>query len=364
MLPWGVAEARDLGVEQTLLGAGGRVSPTWIHYDAFVPLDVARANPIPVGQIRPDIAGSMNLRHPEACAALFAAASSAGAIVMRGVGDVRVEPGTQPHVRAVGPDGAALEFAPRVIVGADGRNSTVRRQAGISLEHYDATCMIAGVIVDNLGDMPRESDILASTDDLFMASFLQHDDQLRVYLCPGLKQKNRFAGPNGITEFLRSANFGCLPFGENIAHSTPIGPLATYPGDDSWTEQPYAPGVVLIGDAAGYNNPIIGEGLSIAMRDARMVRDALRSGERDVRIFEAYAQERVERMRRLRNAAIFFSATFADDCDNRPARRAKFFELMQHEPLMMAMLGGTMGGPEQAPPEAFDGRLTELIRAA
>ena len=37
---------------------------------------------------------------------------------------------------------------------------------------------------------------------------------------------------------------------------------------------------------------------------------------------------------------------------------------MQTEPLMMAMLGGTMGGPENAPPEAFDGRLTERICAA
>jgi flavin-dependent dehydrogenase len=44
MLPWGVAEPRELGVEQILLDAGARVSPTWIHYDAFVPLEVARAN--------------------------------------------------------------------------------------------------------------------------------------------------------------------------------------------------------------------------------------------------------------------------------------------------------------------------------
>ena len=100
------------------------------------------------------------------------------------------------------------------------------------------------------------------------------------------------------------------------------------------------------------------------MRDARQVRDVLRSGDDDMHAFDDYAAERYERMRRLRNAAIFFSATFADDCDNRPARRAKFFEMMQTEPLMMALLGGTMGGPENAPPEAFDGRLTQAICGA
>ena len=364
MLPWGVAEAQALGVDGTLLDAGARVSPIWLHYDAMVPAEIMRENPIPAGMMVPNVDGSMNLRHPEACAALFAAAAGAGTRVMRGVADVVVTPGTKPTVRATGPDGESLEFAPRLVVGADGRNSTVRRQTGIALEHYDATCMIAGLILDGLDDIPQDHDFIASTDDLFMAAFHQHRGQLRVYLCPGMKKKNRFAGPNGQAEFLRSANFDCLPFGEQISRATPIGPLAAYPGDDSWTERPYAPGVVLIGDAAGYNNPIIGEGLSIAMRDARQVRDALRSGDFDTHIFDDFASERFERMRRLRAGAIFFAATFADDCDNRTARRAKFFELMQGEPLMMAMLGGTMGGPENAPPEAFDGRLTEMIREA
>ena len=213
MLPWGVLEAREVEVEQTLLDAGARMTPQWVHYDAFVPTEVARANPIPTGMMLPGIGGSMNLRHPEACSALIDAAARAGTCVVRGVTDVVVTAGTKPVVRATGPAGETLEFAPRLVVGADGRNSTVRRQAGIDLEHYEATCMIAGLIVEGLDDIPQDHDFLASSDELFMASFHQHDDQLRVYLCPGMKQKSRFAGPNGVNEFLRSANFDCLPFG-------------------------------------------------------------------------------------------------------------------------------------------------------
>jgi 2-polyprenyl-6-methoxyphenol hydroxylase-like FAD-dependent oxidoreductase len=93
MLPWGVAEARELGVEQTLLNAGGRVTPIWVHYDGLIPTEVALSHPIPAGMLRPGIGGSMNLRHPEACAALFEAAGSEGARVMRGVTNVRVLPG-------------------------------------------------------------------------------------------------------------------------------------------------------------------------------------------------------------------------------------------------------------------------------
>ena len=32
MMPWGVSEARDLGVEQILLDAGAHVAPLWMQY--------------------------------------------------------------------------------------------------------------------------------------------------------------------------------------------------------------------------------------------------------------------------------------------------------------------------------------------
>lgn len=90
-----------------------------------------------------------------------------------------------------------------------------------------------------------------------------------------------------MSRFLREANSKGLPFGEAISDATPIGPLATYPGDDTWTARPFVPGVVLVGDAAGWNNPIIGQGLSISLRDVRMVRDAIRQDAWGAGAFEA-----------------------------------------------------------------------------
>jgi 2-polyprenyl-6-methoxyphenol hydroxylase-like FAD-dependent oxidoreductase len=364
MCPWGVAEARHLGVEQVLLDSDARITAEVVHYDALVPTEVSLAHPIPANLVVPGVAGLLNLRHPEACTALAKQAIDDGAHVHRGVSDVQVKPGPSPTVRAVGTTAEPLEFRPRLVVGADGRNSTVRRACGIALHRHEATHMIAGVLVDGLDDPEIEHDWLATSDDLFMASFRQHHGQVRVYLVQGMAQRARFAGRHGLAGFMRSANFACLPFGERLASCTPIGPLATYAGDDTWTEQPFTDGVVLIGDAAGYNSPIIGQGLSIAMRDARLVRDAVRSGDALPGGFTAYASERAERMRRLRAGAIFMSAVAADDCDNRVARRAKFFELEQDEPLMMAMLGSWFAGPENAPPEAFDGRLLDAVLAA
>jgi 2-polyprenyl-6-methoxyphenol hydroxylase-like FAD-dependent oxidoreductase len=364
LVPWGVAEAKELGVFQTLMDAGARITPEWVHYDALVPTDVSLANPMPAGMVHPDAPGSLNLRHPEACSALAVQAVDDGATLMRGVSGVTIEPGPNPVLRAAAGESEEIELHPGLVLGADGRNSTIRRQVGIELDRHGPTHMMSGLLVDGLDDLDLQHDFLASSDDLFMAAFRQHDGQLRLYLCPGMSQKSRFAGHSGLEEFLRSADFDCLPFGDRLATANPIGPLATYPGDDTWTPEPYVDGVALIGDAAGHNSPIIGQGLSIAMRDARMVRDAIRSGSDFDAGLVAYADERMERMRRLREAAMFMAAMAADDCDNSIARRAKFFELQQTDPLVLGMLIGMWGGPETGPPEAFDGRLREALVAA
>ena len=48
---------------------------------------------------------------------------------------------------------------------------------------------------------------------------------------------------------MRSAKFDCLPFADTIAGARPAGPLATYPGDDTWCDEPFVEGVVLVGDS-------------------------------------------------------------------------------------------------------------------
>src|SRR3954454_12767187 len=113
MVPWGVKEARELGVEQVLLDAGAHQMPAWIHYDADLPLELSLANPLPVGMMIPDVAGSMEMRHPDACNALEAAASAAGARYLRAIGDVVIEAGPAPTVRCQTKTGAALDFSPR-----------------------------------------------------------------------------------------------------------------------------------------------------------------------------------------------------------------------------------------------------------
>jgi 2-polyprenyl-6-methoxyphenol hydroxylase-like FAD-dependent oxidoreductase len=357
MMPWGVAEARALGVEDALLDAGAHTAPRWFNYH----VSAERAE-IPAAVMVPDVGGSMNLRHPTACAALEQAARAAGAQVHRGTRQLDLRLGPEPVVRWSDADGAH-EVQCRMVVGADGRASRVRKALGLELERAPVLNHIAGLLLSDL-DIDNSADFIAGEGDLFMAGFHQEGGRARVYLCPGVSQAGRFTGAGNVERFLAECAFECLPFGKDLAQGAPAGPLATYPGDDTWTDRPFGAGAVLVADAAGYSNPIVGQGLSIAMRDARTVRDVLRGRDWSEAAFDDYATERRERMRRLRFVANTVAIAEAEDADNREARRAKWGELSTTDERAFLVMLGAFGGPEVVPAEAFADELHAAVRAA
>jgi len=360
MQPWGVQEARDLGVEQVLLDAGAHVTPVWKQYRE----GTGDVRDIPMAMMVPGIPGSLNLRHPDACQALLDAAVDAGATVVRGVRDVAIAGGSSPTV-SYAANGHATELGTTLVVGADGRASTVRKQAGITLDRQEPTSYIAGLLVDGLDDVPNDHDVLAGEGDVFFLVFHQRAGRARVYLCTGLSGQHRFSGRTGTEQFLAACNVSCYPWSEQVMAATPAGPCATYAGDDTWTDAPYADGVVLVGDAAGHNDPIIGQGLSIALRDARIVRDLVLDGAREAAAFAPYGDERSSRMERVRFIADVLAVVQAEDADNRPARRARFAEKMEAmDPEIFPLMLGAFAGPETIPGELLDPEILARLRAA
>ncbi len=360
MQPWGVKEARELGVEQVMLQAGAHVSSLAKQYSE----GVGEAGQIPVSMMVPGIPGTLNLCHPVACQSLIDAAMTAGATVVRGTSDIKLSGGTSPSV-GYAAGGSMHQVRASLIVGADGRVSTVREQASIQIERQQPISYAAGLLLEGLNGVPDDHDVLAGEGEVFLAMFHQGGGCARAYLMPGLSGRRRFSGPMGIQSFLAACALSCYPWSEHVAHAKPAGPVATYPGDDTWTATPYADGVVLIGDAAGHNDPIIAQGLSIALRDARIVRDLVLDGARTPDAFASYGAERFTRMERLRFTADVVAVTQAEDADNRPARRAFMLERMSAgDPEVMTVLASVFAGPETMPPDAVDSALLARIRNA
>lgn len=146
-----------------------------------------------------------------------------------------------------------------------------------------------------------------------------------------------------------------LPNADSFAAATPAGPFGAFPMTHTWMHEPFVPGVVLAGDAAGWSDPTNGQGLSVAMRDVRVLSEILASHRTwDLR---PYAEERRERMRRLRVALEITLALRCDFTERGRARRAAFNEALGTDPRFLPAVMINITGPTAAPPEAVNDEI-------
>ena len=363
LAPWGVAETQRLGLYETLIAAGGHHLRRHIAYGDDVEPATAEAQLLDMTAF--ENAGfkpPLCMRHPDMCNLLNGEAIKAGVELIRGVVDVQVAAGNAPEVR-FRHDGIERKYNPRIVIGADGRNSVVRAQVGIE-QHRDPTHhLMAGMLVDNTTGWPADLQIFGTEERINFLAFPQSAERVRLYICYGLDERRRFAGADNQARFLEAFRLMTVPGSEHLANGTPSGPCNSYGNEDTWTDAPYVPGVVLIGDAAGHNDPIIGQGLSIAYRDVRIVRDLmLKNRDWTADIFRPYAEERRERMRRLRLTASTFSILSVEFGDHARERRRRVREERLHN--SFPDLGpAAFIGPDVLPAELFDETILDRLRA-
>ena len=363
LAPWGVAETQRLGLYETLLAAGGHHLARHIAYGDDI--DAATAESQPLHMTAFEGAGfkpPLCMRHPVMCDLLNAEAIKAGAELIRGVTDLQMTAGAVPEVR-FRHDGVERKFNPRIVIGADGRNSSVRAQVGID-QHRDPTHhLMAGMLVDNTTGWPADLQIFGTEARVNFLAFPQSPERVRLYICYSTEDKRRFAGADNQARFLDAFHLASVPGSDYLANGTPSGPCNSYGNEDTWTDVPFVPGVVLIGDAAGHNDPIIGQGLSITYRDVRIVRDLMLENRNwTPEVFRPYAEERRERMRRLRFTASTFSILSAEFGERARERRMRVREerLRNNFP---DVTPATFVGPEVLPAEVFDESLLDKLRA-
>jgi len=303
LAPWGVREATELGLLNTLLQTGGHFVSRRIRYEGGIPIEKARAAALEVTALVPDVPDVMMLGHPRMCATLDKAAQDAGATLLRGFESVSVEQGLPPTISYVHENERYI-IRPRLVVGADGRGSSVARQIGGKVQTEPVHHLIAGLLIDGIHAWPEDEQSMGVHEGAYLLIFPQGQGRVRLYMCYALEDRARFAGPEAANNFLQAFRVPSLPFSDAIAGGQVAGPCQGYPNADTWVDEPVAPGVVLIGDAAGHNDPTIGQGLSITMRDVRLVADALSTTDDwHDGLFASYAAERRECMRRLRLTA-------------------------------------------------------------
>jgi 2-polyprenyl-6-methoxyphenol hydroxylase-like FAD-dependent oxidoreductase len=350
--PWGVAEFKRLGLLDLLYENGAIHTKRNVPYDENLSPEQAEQRTLDLTKMHPEAPGPICIGHPSMCNAFAESALAAGAVVLKGVRDIDCVQGNSPLV-SCSHEGKKLELKPRLIIGADGRNSIVRKQLGFRTEADEPHNLLGGMLVANVPDWPREMQAIGTEDRLHYLIFPQGKDLVRLYACYDFADKARFTGPGKQDRALQAFRLNCLPLADAILAGTPIGPFYSYSNEDHWVDDPTAPGVVLIGDAAGHNDPVTGQGVSITARDVRLVSDILLSNKRSWTQddFAPYIEERRERMRRLRIAgrlAAKVRVEFGTDARTRRMRVAQRFAAGQLSPLPATLIG-----PERLPAEAY-----------
>jgi menaquinone-9 beta-reductase len=263
--PWGVAEARELGIAGLLLKTCANQVP-WIEM-GFGLRNIVETTP----QKEP----GFTYFHPEMQEVLLAEAEQAGAQVRRGVTVVAVER-TRNNAVVIARDAKDERISARLVVVADGRSSAGRKWAGFKAQQGPQPFHFAGVLLTNV----------ASRDDVLTYLF-NPDLGLVVGMVPLTKQRWRaylgyptasglvLQGSEKLGTFLAESKRASPKVAKAYAEVEAVGPLATFDGSESWVDHPYRDGVVLLGDAAAVSDPTFGQGMSITLRDARVLRDAL-----------------------------------------------------------------------------------------
>lgn len=358
MWPWGVRVMRQLGLEQTLRDAGAQLVRRFDFYDegALDPEAVDVAGAVA------GVEGSLNIHHPHACAAFIDAARRAGADVRIGARDVVV---SGAHALVRWSDGSRMEHEVRcrLIVGADGRRSSVRAQAGIPLEVDPPAHLIAGMLVEDVPGMDRGVNVMARESDLIFYSFPQQDGRSRLYFSFPNGQRSRFSGNDGGARFLAETKLACLRGVAEWESAKEAGPCATFAGQDSRAPHPLAEGIVLIGDAAGYENPLQGQGLAMAMQDVSDVAEALLAAPLRSPDLTAYAARRATRQR-LANVGTALEVWLNEGCvAQNPSERAARTEFIAGDDVLSELQVCFMTGFDALPQDLTLADLTGLLAA-
>ena len=280
MTPWGVAEARELGIYELVRDTCGN-DVRFVDM-GFGPRDLEATTP----QKLPALA----FYHPEMQETVLAAAGQAGSEIRRGVTVVDIKPGSTPRV--VVKDGEqSHEISARMVVAADGRNSTARNWTGFTVHEKVQPFLFAGVAFQGEA-YPKDSAFLLFNPGVALSTALTPigKNRFRAYVAYETDAGYRLQGDDALGNFLaQSKKAG--PVADFYQDAKQIGPLASFRCGDFWTEHPYNDGVALIGDAAATSDPAFGQGLSLTMKGVRVLRDQLLSNTDWDKAGHAYAAE-------------------------------------------------------------------------
>jgi 2-polyprenyl-6-methoxyphenol hydroxylase-like FAD-dependent oxidoreductase len=340
---YGVAEAERLGLLPAILAAGGTPLRYWQMYGgrkpAGPPTDMPAESATGYGEL--------SIYHPALQDTLLAHAVNCGVTLFRPAKAVDFRAGSAPELTVQGDTGEQTVRA-RLVVAADGRNSGARRWVGATL-HSDPTDhhLIGGCLLEG-GAVDADRVYLGAGYGQYTFTIPRKDGRVRTYLVVRPELVGETRNPRDVTAFAETID-QLLPEGHSVGRQ-PVGPLAFFPGTNTWADRIAGDGVVLIGDAAMATDPSVGHGLALVFRDVRELRDLLLDGDD----WQAAITEFAERKRRyqepVRCYALWLTEALLATGPEVPHRMERFQKARELDPEMCGYDAITFDGPTDGMP--------------
>lgn len=198
---------------------------------------------------------------------LSAAAEEAGAAVRFGATVVGVR---TDHGRVLGVDvhdrsGSVESIGARLVVGADGRRSTVARLVGARATHQAVhTSSFTYGYFAGLAAVGYEWAYRPGAT----AGFIPTNDGLTCVFAGDRPDRIGRGGPSVLHSVVARAS---ADMGRPLQAATLASPVRTFTGQPGHLRRPWGPGWALVGDAGSWKDPISAHGLTDALRDADLL---------------------------------------------------------------------------------------------
>jgi len=232
-------------------------------------------------------------------AALADAAADAGAEVVHGVHVrelLRSPGGRVEGVVIQQPGEEARRIQAGIVIGADGRNSTVAKTVGAhNLQLGQHT---TGVVYGYFSGLaPRYASETTGYDWYYRpgtsaGTIPTNDDLTLVFASVPARRFHAEMRGDIAAGFFQVLKETSPELAERIAGATQVGRFWGFPGVPGHLRQSWGPGWALVGDAGYFKDPLTAHGISDALRDAELLARAVADGT-DADLF-AYQEQRDE----------------------------------------------------------------------
>jgi 2-polyprenyl-6-methoxyphenol hydroxylase-like FAD-dependent oxidoreductase len=268
--PYGVADALAMGLDDLLRRAG---AVDIVGVTRYENQGVSSSYRWATDSI--DGLSEIGFCHPRLQEAAFTWAAEQGATTPRPAKAVRFTRNGSPTVTFV-QDDREMEYTARLVVGANGKTSAVRRWTGgesvTDPEHH----RFGGVLVSGVQTDDRDTDNIAGTPKLKVNWFAAGAEHTRLYL-QATAARLRECGADRSFAALVTVTAPYMPEGALDAIQQE-GPIGFFPNSDTWASKITGNGVVLVGDAAGAPDPSLGHGTALLFHDLRTLSELLLAG--------------------------------------------------------------------------------------